>query len=190
MFQMAVSTEPPRQEPILSTPVRLRGSRPLCNPVVCNPSHEASEIFPSSLILAGICRHSLRVFMSIKFIINVMLLEWSEGMHTGNYLFSTLPLSRAQVIDCVVELCALQSGSDVISPQPCEVPARTCRKVTNIGLSWLLSLPACVSAERSVISQMSRALNENRDENKAKEMKKQYDKPGSPTMNLFKVVMA
>lgn len=128
--------------------------------------------------------------MSMKFIISIMLLEWSEGMHTGSYLFSALPSSHALVTDCAVERCAHPSGSEVTSLLLCEVPARTCRQVTNPGLSLLLSLPAHVSAERSIIIQTSRALNDKRDENKTKEMKKQYYKPESPTMNLFKVVMA
>lgn len=62
--------------------------------------------------------------------------------------------------------------------------------MTNTGLSLLLSLPADVPAETSVVTQMSRALSGNRDENKAKETRKHNDRPGSPTVNLFKVIMA
>lgn len=92
--------------------------------------------------------------------------------------------------DRAAMLCAHPSGSDATSPPPWEVSARTCRQVRNTGFSLLLSLLARVSAESSVIIQMSRAWNDYRDENKAKEMKKHYYKTGSPTMNLFKVIMA
>jgi len=66
------------------------------------------------------------------------------------------------VTDCAVEPCAYPSDSDVTPPLPCEVPARTCGQVTNAGLSLLLSLPAHISAERSIVIQMSRALKDKR----------------------------
>lgn len=182
------STQPPREEPTLSILMRLsRALDPIIILLGATLLWIPCEIFPSSLILAGIHRHSQRIFTSIKFIINFL-----RGVRecTQAVLFS--PPFLCLCLDdrlCCGAVCSPKQQWCYLATM-CEVPAWTCRWVTNMGLSLLLPLPAHISAEICIIIQMSRALNGNRDENKAKKMKKHYYKPGSSTMNLFKVIMA